>query len=179
MTSSERRISSSGSGRSSQSRSRPWGTLRASPASARTRRCFVTACRVTSVPAVSRVIESGPSAPSRATRRRRVWSPSAAKTGSVAVNAAAVARALPPLAKESLDVLCLFCPAFRVHAESLRATRQGDAVEARLHDSQLGAPGHVGELALDERRGLARVVVLRVDGVGVPAPREEPLALHA
>ena len=81
MRSSARRASSSRAASSCQSRSRPLRTERARPASASTRKCFATACRVTSVLSVSRAIESGPSLPRRATRRRRVWSPRAAKTG--------------------------------------------------------------------------------------------------
>src|SRR5262249_56648334 len=100
----------------------------------RTRRCFVTACRVTSVPAVSRVIESGPSALSRATRRRRVSSPRAAKSG--AASASAVAR-LPALAlaKVLRDVPDLAGPALRVHPVGLRAPSHRDAVEARFDDA--------------------------------------------
>ena len=50
-----------------------------SPASSSACRCFVMAWRETFAPFVSRLIDSGPSAQSRATIRKRVASPNAAK----------------------------------------------------------------------------------------------------
>src|SRR5665213_2837177 len=66
-------------------------------------RCLLTAWRVTLAPSLRRAIDSGPSAPRRATRPRRVGSPSAANTGAARAGAgpAVLARDM------ALDVLHL------------------------------------------------------------------------
>ena len=70
-------------------------------------------------PSASALIESGPSAQSLETRRRRVGSPSAANSGAASWSfaEALLARDIP------LDVLQLLRPAVVVHAERLEAAR--------------------------------------------------------
>src|SRR5213592_2735425 len=84
-------------------------------------------------PAPRCTVDSGPSAPRRATRPRRVASPSAANNG-----AAAPRPALAALARRDMtrDVLHLLGPAAVVHAERLGAARRRDAVEARFDDAE-------------------------------------------
>ena len=139
MRSRERRTSARGSGRSCQSRSRPAATLRARPAPASTRRCLVTACRVTSVPSVSRAIERGPSAPSRATRRRRVRSPERGEDGRRAgQDRGGRARPTSPRQRTSRRSVP-GGPAVRVHPIRLLAAGERDAVEPGLHDPEARA----------------------------------------
>ena len=107
---------------------------RTTPALARTRKCRVMAWRVTSVPAVSRVMDSGPCSQSRATSPRRVGSPSAPNKGAEA------ARARIPLLRAMrevlLDELGLMGPSSVVGGEGLDPAGQRDAVEAGLRDGQ-------------------------------------------
>src|SRR5689334_6867446 len=96
-----------GSGLNSKKLSRPVRTLCTIPAFSNTRRCFVIACRVSLVPSVSWEIEQGRPLLSRVTRDRRVWSPSAAKTGA---GAALLPRTLRLLCDILFDVLHLLLP---------------------------------------------------------------------
>src|SRR5262245_29712130 len=163
MSSRYRRAASSLRVSISHTLSRPWRRLRTTPAPFSTCRCFVTACRVTSVPSVSRVIDSGPPLDSRATRASRVGSPSAAKTAALALGAAD---------DMALDVLHLLPPAALVVAERPLAACGRELVEARLHDGQQRAFRHVAEL---EHHLGHRLVghVLQIDGAGMPAPGQE------
>src|SRR5216110_997205 len=123
------------------------------------------AWRVTAEPAVSRVIDCGPRAQSRATRASRVSSPSAAKIGSARVRPAALA-----LARDmSLDVLHLPGPAPVVHPERFGPPGDRDAIEAGLDQGQARPTGSVLQTELDEGRGLVRIVHGRIDRVGMPA----------
>src|SRR5262245_62590346 len=92
-------------------RSRPRRACRTRPAPASTCRCLVTAWRVTAEPSLSRVIDSGPPAESRATSPRRVASPRAANTDAApgAERACALALDIPA------DVLGLDAPSHVVH----------------------------------------------------------------
>src|SRR6266571_4702677 len=166
-----RRASCNGPGSSAQSRSRPWRVPRARPAPASTYRCFVTACRVTAVPVVRRAMDRGPSEPRRATSRRRVSSPRAAKTG--AEPSRVLARALARLANMPFDGLHLCGPTLVVHAIGLGAPRGRDPIEAGFHDREHGA----GQLDSEPPAELPRV------HKRAPHPRagcaQQDLLLHA
>jgi len=76
------------------------------------------------------------------------------------------------------DVLDLLAPAAVVHAEGLVATVRRQLVEARFDDTQPGARRRLLQGEFDQRRRLSAVILLRVDGVGVPGEGEQPLGLH-
>src|SRR5579862_9139412 len=107
--------------------SRPCLLLRTRPALCMTLRCLVMACRVTLEPVANRVMDMGPSSQSRSTRRKRVWSPSAAKMG---------AASLLSLGKVCLDQRHLYGPALLIARECLGAARERDLVEAGFSESQ-------------------------------------------
>src|SRR5678815_4251123 len=123
-----------------------------------------------SVPLVNRVIDSGSPPARRATSRKRVGSPSAAKIRAGSSRSGASVDIL-------LDVPRLLLPATLVHTEGLRAAGEGDRVKAGLRNREPGTVGNLVQSELDECHRLVRVVRLRVDGVGMPAEREEPLRL--
>src|SRR5262249_11499787 len=131
------------------------------------------AWRVTADPVVSRAMDRGPPTDRRASSASRVRSPNAAKTG------AARARPVGLVLRRdmSLDVLDLGRPPLVVHAEGLGAARQRDAVETGLDYGQLGAASHFLEHEFDQRRRLGGVVDRWIDGVGVPAVRQQALGL--
>src|SRR6266550_4298192 len=158
--------------------SRPRRALCTSPTRPRAWRWRVIACRVTPVPSLRRVIDSGPPADRRPSRRSRVASPNAANNGTAPEGGSCSAAALRLLdiLRELLD---LPRPAVVVHAERLGATGERDAIEPGLDNRERGAAVCVLELELDQRRGLGRVVHGGVDGVGVPAIREVPLRIDA
>src|SRR6266571_3052170 len=172
-----RRASCNGPGSSSQRSSRPWRVPRARPAPASTYRCFVTACRVTVVPVVRRAMDRGPSEPRRATSRRRVSAPRAAKT--CAEPSRACARALARLANRLFDGLHLCGPTLVVHAIGLGAPRGRDPIEAGLHDREQGAGRDLLELEHDEGGRLGGIVYPGLHRVRMPAPGEHPRGLHA
>src|SRR5688572_506009 len=159
MLSRHRRAISSRRVSSSQICSRPLFTFLARPAADNALRCLVIACRVTPAPSLRRVIDSGPSAHSRATIWRRVWSPSAANTGALSCSRAAAALRPRDMA---LNVLDLFGPAAFVHAERFGAARQRDFVEPGLHYREARTARHVLQRELDERHRLRAVVNLRI-----------------
>src|ERR1700674_2345704 len=154
-------------------RSRPRRTPWTRPAPARTSRCFVIAWRVTADPAVSRTIDCGPPAHSRATSASRVSSPSAAKTGPARARPAVLALC----GDMPLDVLELLGPALVVHAEGLGAARGRYLVEARLGHGELRAAGDLLETELHESRRLARIVHAGLDRVRMPAVGEQALGI--
>src|SRR6185503_18173258 len=80
--------SCSGSGSKRKSRSRPDAVLLTIPARSRTPRCFVIAWRVSLESSASCEIEAGSPEQSRATKARRVLSPSAANTRALALGLA-------------------------------------------------------------------------------------------
>src|SRR5437773_2045538 len=150
-------------------RSRPTRVSRTMPASPRACRCFVTACRVTPAPSLSRAIDSGPSSDRRATILRRVASASAVKTGPA--SAAFTARALRR-GDMAFDVRRLCRPPTVVHPERLVAPRRWNPIEARLGNRQHRAAVGLVQPELDERRRLLRIVPGGIDGVWMPPVRE-------
>src|SRR5438876_6428745 len=134
----------------SQTRSRPRRAWRTSPTSPSAWRWRVTACRVTPVPSLRRVIESGPPA-RRPSRPSRVASPNAANSGTASGSRRAAALRLRDI---PLEVLDLPGPPVVVHAERLGTTGQRDAIESGLDDRERGAALCVLEMELDQRRGL-------------------------
>src|SRR2546427_13243139 len=162
----------------SHTRSRPRRAWRTSPTSPSAWRWRVIACRVTPVPSLRRVIERGPPADRRPSRRSRVASPSAANNGTApgGGSCSATALRLRDIPRELFD---LAVPPVVVHAERFGATRERDAIEPGLDNRERSAAVRFLELELDQRRGLGRVVHGRVDGVGVPAIREVALRVDA
>src|SRR5882762_3090006 len=162
----------------SHTRSRPRRAWRTSPTRPRAWRWRVTAWRVTPVPSLRRVIESGPPADMRSSSRSRVASPNAANSGTApgGGSCSAAALRLLDILGELLD---LPGPAVVVHAERLGAAGGRNAIKPGLDNRERGAALCVLERELDQRRGLGRVVHGGVDGVGVPAIREVPLRVDA
>src|SRR4051812_29588203 len=120
-------------GSTRQMRSRPCHSSRTSPASSSTRKCFVIAWRDVGDFSLNRVIDSGPFVESRTSKRMRVSSPSAAKSGA-ASRTCATANALDR--DMLLDVLELTGPTALVHAERFVAPVRGQLVEAGLDDGE-------------------------------------------
>src|SRR6266508_1005138 len=196
MWSSHRRTSSSRAGSISQMWSLPTRAPRTRPAPASTCRCLVTAWRGTSAPAVSRAMDMGPPAQSWVTSPRRVSSPSAAKTGAEPPRPPARLRPAGAFAPAvfstclgrpaglrrrgdiAFDRLHLKPPAFSVHPVRVRAARDGDPIEAGLHDGEHRAAGDLFELEDHPRGGFGRIVDTRLHRGRVPAPGEQPLGLH-
>src|SRR5256886_7883171 len=67
-------------------------------------RCFVIAWRVTPLPRLSRVIESGPSADRRPSSRSRMGSPNATNTGTASLAFGAAAPRLGDIRRQVLDL---------------------------------------------------------------------------
>src|SRR6266487_100412 len=153
---------------SSQTRSRPRRAWRTKPTLPSVVRCFVIACRVTPVPSLSRVIESGPSTDRRRSRLSRVASPSAANSTG--------ALLLRDIRREVLD---LRAPPLGVHAERLGAARERDPIEPGLDDRERssGPALSLFERELDQRHGLPRIIRRGVLRIRMPAVREIPLRL--
>src|SRR5216110_1034576 len=153
---------------SSQTCSRPRRAWRTKPTLPRVARCFVIACRVTPVPSLSRVIESGPSTDRRRSRLSRVASPSAANSTG--------ALRLRDIRREVLD---LPAPPLGVHAERLGAARERNSIEPGLDDRErsTGAALSLVERELDQRHGLRRIIRRRVLRIRVPPIGEIPLRL--
>ena len=91
------------------------------------------ACRETREPSASCAMQSGPCSHRRSSTRRRVSSPSAAKTGAEVRHERA-----EPLRRMScnvfLDKLRLMLPTAIIRSESLCPSLQWDPIEARLSD---------------------------------------------
>src|SRR5882672_3927704 len=139
-----------------------------------TRRCFVTAWRVSGVPSVSWEIEHGCPSLSFATSASLVSSPNAAKIGAQARRPAAPLRAAGDMVG---DVPGLLFPAAAVHAQRFHAAMGRNVVEARLGDDEQRAVRERRQAELDQRRLLLRIVRLRIDRVWVPGKGEERLGL--
>src|SRR5258705_1145785 len=92
--------------------------LRTTPAFARTRRCFVSACRESRVPAVRREMDCGLPLLSLATTDSRVSSPSAANTDARVFSAPSRLWRLFDMARDVLDLLA---PTAIIHAERFEA----------------------------------------------------------
>src|SRR5262252_6843826 len=173
-----RRTSASRLWSSCQTLSRPWNVPRTKPASSITRKCLVMACRVIGKPAVNFEIDSGPSPDRRSTRRRRVSSPSAAKTAADSARPGFV-LALGSLAKVRLDQLDHDRPAAVVGGECLGTTLERDAIESRLAYGQHDAARCLLEHELDQRGRLLRVIDCLFDGERMPPEREQEFGLDA
>src|SRR5262245_62770660 len=124
------------------------------------------------VPVVSCVIDSAPPAQRTAMIRRRVSSPSAAKTGAALRTAECFnAPVAGPLGcgDMALDVLHLDVPAAAIHAEGIQPSRLGHVVEAGFDDGHERAAVDVFERERDQRVGFLGGVDWRVDDAGLPA----------
>src|SRR5207248_2142988 len=126
-------------------------TLRTTPAFARTRRCFVTACRDRLVPAVRREMDCGTPLHSLPSTDRRVSSPRAANTVAGVFSAS---NRLLRLFDMLRDVSDLLAPATVTHAERLEPAIAWELVETRLDDAQQGPRRDALQRKLDERRRL-------------------------
>src|ERR1044071_2279341 len=137
-------------------------------------RCFVMACRVTPVPSLSCVIDSGPLAHSLATNVRRVVSPRAAKTGAASLNLAAELRPRDM----TFDVFELLRPAALVPFESVGAALQRNASKARFDDCKQSAFRLVFQPELDQRHRFLRVILVGINGMRMPAIRKVMLGVN-
>src|SRR5437868_5775289 len=113
-------------------------------------------------------MDMGPSSHSRATRRRRVSSPRAAKRG---------ALELWRTDKIRLDQLHRHTPTLLVGRESPGAALERDLVEARFGDGEHDALCLLREDENDQRGGLGGVVNTGLNGAGVPAEGKQSLGL--
>src|SRR5262245_15148098 len=132
------------------------------PARSSTWRCLVTACRVMAASADSLAIERGRPSLSLISSDRRVGSPRAAKTSA--------GRPWPGSSSAfdiGLDVLNLLGPAAVVHAQGVGLAVRGQGVETGFGDHQAGSLRGGLQAELDQGRGLAGIVDLGIDGVGV------------
>lgn len=136
------------------------------------------ACRVTPVPAVSRLIEADPSSQRRTTSCKRTVSPNAAKSGTDRNNSGD-ANALCFLRKVFLDELDDDAPALLVGGEGFRAARERDLVEAGFGDGEHDAVGDFFQSKFDERGRLVRVIHAGLNRVGMPAKREKTFGFDA
>src|SRR5262249_30565865 len=155
---------------------------RTRPASASTRRCFVMAWRVISVPDVSCAIDNAPPAHRTAMRRRRVSSPSAAKTGADFrsddfFGDSFFKRALCR-GDMFLDVFHLLVPASAVHPKSFQTARRRDTVYPRFDDGYQCAVSDFLQLEFYQRGRFFRIVDRRINRVGMPANGKQSLGLN-
>ena len=93
----------------------------------------------------------------------------ARNSGGAARFGSAMLAALCRIAQVPGEQLDHHAPPLLVRGEGLRAARERNPVEAGLGDGQLRAAARLLEDELDQRQWFARVVVVRVDAVGVPA----------
>src|ERR1700728_5001526 len=136
-----------------------------------TRRCLVTAWRVSFVPSVSSAIEYRCPLHNLESSESRVSSPSAAKI-------AAFARAL--LGRFSgidLNVFHLLRPPTIVPEQRLGAPLGGNLVKARLRYREQSPTRSGLQAELNQRGLLLRIIDFRVDRIGMPGKREERLRL--
>src|SRR5580704_1951731 len=120
-----------------------------------TRKCLVTACRVSLVPAVSSAIEYRCPLHNFANSVKRVSSPRAAKT-------AAFARALLwVFADISLDILHLLFPSAVIPEEGLCPPLAGNLFKARFRHRQQSTAGCCVQSKLHQGRCLLRIIHLR------------------
>src|ERR1700739_3919822 len=134
-------------------------------------------------------MECGSPPDSRVMRRRRVLSPSAAKSAA-GVERGECGRSAHPapiprprrlacllriLRDIFVDVDHLLAPAFAILEERERPARSGDFVEARLDDFWERALRRFLQMKFDEGHWFARIVLIRVDRIGMPLEREAAL----
>src|SRR5215469_9306871 len=160
---------------SSNRLSRPMRTQRTTPASSRTRRCLVTACRVSLVPTVRREIDCGCPLVSLTSTDRRVSSPRAANTDARVFNTPDRLWRLPDIL---CDVFQLSAPAALVHAKRLLAASAWQLVKPRLDDPQRRSFCRRLQGELNERRWLFAIILVGIHGVRVPSEREQSLRFH-
>src|SRR6266446_9681868 len=149
--------------------------LRTTPALARTRRCLVTACRDRLVPVVSREMDCGLPLHSLVRTASRVASPRAANTTAGVFCASDRLRRVFDMLRDVLDLLA---PTAVIHAECFEPALARELVETRLDDAQQGPRRDAVQRKLDECGRLAGIVLVRIDRIGVPGEREQPLGLH-
>src|ERR1044072_3775480 len=77
------------------------------------------------------------------------------------------------------DIFALNAPAPIVHAKCFIAALGRYFVKSGFHDSQPGSSRGLLQRELDQRGRLAGIVLVGIDGVGMPGEREQPLRLHA
>src|SRR5919108_2553266 len=123
-------------------------------------------------------MDADPCSQRRTTKRKRIVSPSAAKSGTELSNSAA-ATGLRRLRKVFLDELDDHAPALLVVLERLRAARKRDLVEAGFGDGEHYAVGDFLQCEFDERRRFFGIIDAGIDGVGVPAEGEETFGFDA
>src|SRR5690242_2026251 len=157
-------------------RSRPRRVLRTRPESCITRKCLVTAWRVTPVPAVSLLMEADPCSQRRTTRRKRISSPRAANSATELSNSVS-AIGLRFLRNVFLDELEDHAPTLLVGGEGFDAARGRNLVEAGFGHSEHDAVGYFFQGEFDERRRLFGIIYSRLSGIGVPAEGEQSLGL--
>src|SRR5262245_60925277 len=145
--------------------SRPTRRRRTIPASSKTRRCLVTACRVRLVPAVRREIDCALPFASLVSTDKRVSSPSAANTDARVLSAA---DPLSRLFDMLFDVSELSAPAALIHTKRLVAAVTWQLVEARLDDAQQRPRCCFLQGKLNKCRRLSRIVLLGIDGIWMP-----------
>src|SRR6476646_7778718 len=155
--------------------SRPRRSPRIRPALESTSRCFVIAWRETADSALRWVIDSGPPAASRRSRRSRVSSPRAANSGAASATCAA---SIELAADMALDALHLLGPPCAVAAERIGAALGRKLIEAGFDHGEQRALCRLFPSDLDDRLGLGRVILFRIGRGRVPAEREELLGLH-
>src|SRR5215472_4758722 len=123
-------------------------------------------------------MEADPSSQRRTTSRKRIASPSAAKSGAEWTNSAP-ATGSRCLRKVFLDELDDHAPTLLVGGEGFCASLERDLVEAGFGDGEHDAAGNFFQREFDERCRLVRVIDARLNGVGMPAKREEAFAFDA
>src|SRR6202167_4626445 len=136
-----------------------------------TRRCLVTAWRVSFVPSVNSAIEYRCPLHNLESSESRVSSPSAAKI-------AAFARALlGPLGDIGLNILHLLPPPTVVPEQRLGPPLGGNPVKAGLRYREQSPTRGGLQPELNQRGFFLRVIHFRVDRIGMPGKREERLRL--
>src|ERR1700723_1968095 len=110
---------------------------------------------------------------SRATSRRRVASPSAAKTGAPALSSALSRLAGIPGERRQLKL-----PTFAVPFEHAGAPRQREPAETRFHYGNQRAALDLRQAELNQRRGFTGIVFARLLRTWMPAPRKSLRGIH-
>src|SRR5262245_58279663 len=124
-------------------------------------------------------MDSGPLEQRRATSWSRISSPSAAKMEAELGSALLLVTTSGGPPEVLLDRLHLRGPPTLVVLERADATRDRDLVEAGLHHRQQGSPRDLLQLEHDQGHGLVRDAYAWRRSPRMPAPREQPLGLHA
>src|SRR6266851_4183352 len=75
------------------------------------------------------------------------------------------------------DVLDLLAPTAVIHPERFEPALARELVETRLDDAQQGPRRDAVQRELDKRRRLTGIILVRINRVGMPGEREQPLGL--